>query len=303
MNLFIRQRCRLNALVCCFFSFLFSLMAVAATDVPGSSDLPGIPRYPLSYIVDYQQQPVPEYRLALGPMRKINGVISPERERYVEGMLTRITYRIPAGHTSKEAFDYLFRSLALKPDQVLYQCAGRDCGPSNQWANAQLGIARLYGIDREQFYLLAQLEGERAGYLVAYAIRRGNRRVYLQVDHVRPPTEEVGSDPISLVLLLSEGRRVYLGLEPSESQVQDLAQALGELLEGNSDRQVWLVGHTDWRGDPGARGPGRAAARRLGSRLAALGLPGERLHVEGVGFLAPAYDRDVPDRRIEVLVR
>ena len=80
--------------------------ACAVDDLPGSADLAQITRYPNSWIVDFSQQQVPEYRLATGSMKKINGVVAPESQRYVAGQLTRITYRMPSGHSSADVFEY-----------------------------------------------------------------------------------------------------------------------------------------------------------------------------------------------------
>jgi outer membrane protein OmpA-like peptidoglycan-associated protein len=288
--------------------------------------------------VGFSQRSVAEYALATGSMKKINGVIAPEFLQYVSGRLTRITYQLPRGRNSLNAFNHFQRQFDNLPHEVLYRCDGRACGESNQWANVQFGIARLYGIDREQHYsaLRLTLAGAEPAYLALYTIKRGNKRIYAQIDLIEPePDPELQSQPslrlsqgpesqrpesqgpesqlsqslssTALVTGLKNGARVYL---LADQLADDAAAALRQLLQDQPELRLILVGHSDQAVSPGqktTRAEQQALslqlAQALQQRLQAQGIEASRLHVEGVGAMAPAYDNRVPDQRVELLLR
>ncbi|WP_271273937.1 DUF4892 domain-containing protein [Aliamphritea hakodatensis] len=153
--------------------------AFAESDLRGSSDYEGLKRYPLSWIVEYQSEASPDYLLALGKMKKKSGVIAPEASRRLSGQLRQITYRIPDGHSAEETFDFIVGQLQQQNAEELFRCQSRQCGNSHQWANQVFGVSRLYGVDRTQSYLAARLGGD---FIAVYTVKRGNKRVYLQLD-------------------------------------------------------------------------------------------------------------------------
>ncbi len=162
---------------------LLSVEVQAEEDVRGSEDPQHLPRFPLSWIVSYSEGKVPEYALATGPMKKLEGVISPEKINISKGLLTRITYRVPDAHTPKKVFAHYLKSLQNINAEILFQCSSRQCGSSNQWANNYFEVAELYGIDRTQFYLSAMTGNMQ---LALYTVKRGNRRVYIHLDILKP---------------------------------------------------------------------------------------------------------------------
>ncbi|MEH6471846.1 MAG: DUF4892 domain-containing protein [Halopseudomonas sp.] len=276
--------------------------AVAADDLPGAMDLTQITRYPNSWIVDYSQQSVPEYRLATGRMKKINGVVSPESSLYVSGRLTRITYRLPSGRQSSDAVDHFkqqFESLANEP---LFQCRGRNCGESNQWANFQFAIPRLYGIDREQYYLALKLTADTSAdpsYLAFYTVKRGNKRVYAQIDLVQPDSVSLPLATGIFIEELTNGARVYREQQPTTTEVDGLRQLLAAqpalvlVLIGHSDQGASLEQHQQ---------VSLQQADTLKQWLTDQGIEPVRIQTYGVGGLAPAYDASIPKQRVEWLL-
>ncbi|WP_210395444.1 DUF4892 domain-containing protein [Motiliproteus sediminis] len=277
-------------------ALLVSMAATARGDIPGSADPEGLERYPLSYIVEYQQQVSPEYRLALGPMKKVNGVISAERSRALAGALVRVTYRIPDGHGSEEAFGFMRQQLDNAGYRSLYLCEGRRCGSSNQWANTQFGIAQLYGLDRQQWYgAFEDVASQRV--IALYAVQRGNKRVYLHLDLVKQGSNAASSSVVTSQL--NRGERLYVELgDPLDS----LAASINQLLNQQPGAVLRLVGHSNRGGDLAARiASSRVDAERVRDRLIVLGVPAVALEAHGVGDLVPAYDPSIPAVRVELL--
>lgn len=252
--------------------FLFVPFCWAQNDRSGSSDYSLLQRFPLSYIESYEQREVPEYRLILGGIAKINGVVTPESEQRLSGLLTRITYRIPDGYRSDEPFVHFRNQLLRQGGEVIFQCGGRDCGSSNYWANAIFRTAKLYGVDRTQNYLAARV-GQT--YFALYTMIRGNKRVYAHLEVL-----QAGQDDF----ITSLGHQGYVRLP----ETGELPESLLEYLRSNPDQQFWLVGFDRKQGSVQA-GIDRSLKQveALKELLLQEQVGAERIHLHGVGPLAP----------------
>ena len=287
---------------------LFGVATVhAAPDTKGSSDLDWLNRYPNSWIVGYSQQQVPQYILATGSMKKVNGVVAPETQLYLSGLLTRITYRLPTGHSSQDAFAMLQQQLTKQPAEVLFNCQGRFCGESNQWANFQFKISKLYGVDREQQYQAIKLTTNKTqpSYLALYTVKRGNKRVYAQIDLVEPVKAKDNTDTVvitaadaagTLLGRLQAGERVY----PPFERIDALQlQALSHWLTQNSQQKLFIIGHSEANT---GNGSSKQQAEQVRQWLLEHGFAATQVEAFGVGSLAPAYDNQVPAQRVEWLL-
>lgn len=251
---------------------LVSLPTWASTDRSGSSDDPLLERFPLSYIVNYSQRKIPEYRLILGGLEKVNGVITPEREARYKGGLTRITYRIPDGHGAREPFLHFRSQLQKQNAEILFECEGRDCGSSNYWANSIFRYSKLYGVDRTQSYLAARI-GQT--YFAVYSVIRGNKRVFAHVEALQSEQADFTQ------ALRQEG---YARL-PNNG---DLPTSLFAYLNDNPDVQLWLVGF-DRSQDSVQTGINRSLNQldALKQKFVEQQIDESRIHLYGVGPLAP----------------
>ncbi len=264
----------------------------------GAEDHPLVERFPRAEIVQYQQRGVPEYRLALGAMEKVNAVIAPERESRHKGLLTRITYRIPEGHRSQDVFDSFKQQLAVKEASWLFECKGRQCGSSSQWAYQQFDVSRLYGVDREQAYLAAQVGDS---YIALYTTQRGNRQVFAHVDILEPSAQASRVADMSVLLKRQQPLVIPADeLQAGSAAVKDLARALTARQPG----ETWLVGHWD------ASLPTQQLlddslnlAEQLKSYLIEEGVPADTLFTLGVGPLAPGAEPAQASRRVVVIAR
>jgi len=163
--------------LCSFSPLLF------AADVPGSQDLPIVPRMADAQIVDYRPPVELERIYPLGSIRKISGQLRFDGQVSARGNATSVTYELPPEHSATDAFTAAREALQKQDAQLLFWCQARDCGESSLWANEVFGNAKLYGSDNEQAYLLLRLAAPRDNTLVAlYSITRGNRKAYLHVE-------------------------------------------------------------------------------------------------------------------------
>lgn len=155
----------------------------AHAEVPGSADLDILPRFARAEIVDYRVQDNVERLYPQSALRRISGRLRVDGEIDAVGRLSALTYELPTGHGSIEAFAQARTALLAQGALPLHWCEGRECGTSSLWANNVFGNARLYGPDEQQAYLLLQLAAPRQDSLLAlYAVTRGTRRAYLHVE-------------------------------------------------------------------------------------------------------------------------
>lgn len=258
---------------------LLSVAVQAEDDVRGGEDPQQLPRFPLSWIVSYNQENVPEYALAKGPMKKVEGVISPEKVEISKGLLTRITYRVPDAHTPKKIFAYYLKNLQGINAEILFQCSSRQCGSSNQWANNYFEVAELYGIDRTQFYLSATTGNMQ---LALYTVKRGNRRVYIHLDILKPAEQTKES------LAADLQQQGFSWLDDSEN----VAPIINYLVS-NPQQKVLIGSYTYIQGKDLSEllNITQIAADSLAKKLITAGVDAGRIEAVGVGPAVPIADR------------
>ncbi|PWK44883.1 DUF4892 domain-containing protein [Pseudomonas sp. OV226] len=212
--------------LCCISPLSF------AADVPGSQDLPILPRMEDAQIVDFRPAAELERIYPLGSIRKISGQLRFDGQVSARGTATSVTYELPPEHSSTEAFTAAREALQKQGAQLLFWCQSRDCGESSLWANEVFGNAKLYGADDQQAYLLLRLAAPRDNSLVAlYSITRGNRKAYLHVeqfDAAAPLGELLPTSATLLRELKNTGELDFLTLtaEPDETWLRLISRGL-----------------------------------------------------------------------------
>ncbi len=243
--------------------------ATQAADVPGSQDLPNLPRLEDAEIVDYRPAVELERIYPLGSIRKISGQLRFDGQVAGRGNVTAITYQLPVEHSADEAFTAAREALQQQGAQLLFWCQARDCGESSLWANEVFGNAKLYGADNGQSYLLLRLAAPADNTLVAlYGITRGNRRAFLHVEQFQSSAPLGDLLPTSATLLrelksTGELELPMLTAEPQEPWITLLSRGLNL----DSTLRVTLSGdqREAWRQALVARGV-RAARLEAGDR-------------------------------------
>lgn len=245
------------------------LLAVSAqaADLPDSHDLAALPRFPHAEITDFRESADQERVYPQSSIRRISNQLRMERKVETEGKQTSVTYRLPTGHSSSEAFDRARNDLLDGGAELLYWCQGRDCGSSSLWANAIFGNAKLFGPDEQQAYLLLRLaEPQQDSLLALYSITRGNRRAYLHAEQLdaSAPLGELLPTPDTLMRELKSSGELHLARLPAEP-TEAWATLLGRCLNLDSTLRISLAGAgaEAWREALVAQGV-RAARLELG---------------------------------------
>ncbi|MDC9720438.1 MAG: DUF4892 domain-containing protein [Gammaproteobacteria bacterium] len=144
-------------------------------------------------LVEQVQVGAPYYTLPISAMRKVNGVIGAEYSLDLSGQLTSYTWEMIAGISAETVHAKAMDSLHAHGAQVIFQCSGRTCGSSNQWANQVFHQSRLYGLDGSQAYAaLKQETPDELVYYALYSTKRGNRKVYLHLEIIHGMKNHTG---------------------------------------------------------------------------------------------------------------
>ena len=206
----------------------------------------------------------------------INGL--PSQDLRLAGELQQFTWEIPRSHQPAEPFEAMRAQLQQLGAKILYQCAGRECGASNIWANDLFRYATLYGRDDSQHYLAAQLNGQ---HFALYAVRRGNQRVYLHLDLI---SSDEAVETAWYAPLDAQGYMVL----PHWPQSPELAvKQLVDWMEQSGSR-VRLVVHQSGTDVTLAQRESERHAQTLRQQLVDAGADAASVEAFGVGNLVPS---------------
>ncbi|MBT3438226.1 MAG: DUF4892 domain-containing protein [Oceanospirillaceae bacterium] len=148
---------------------------------------------PGSRLVERVTLGAPYYVLPVSSIRKVNGVIAAEHNLYLTGELSAYTWQVVPGMGPERAHLTSLSQLQDAGAEVLFDCHGRACGSSNQWANQVFHESGLYGLDEQQRYTaLKQQVPQGVDYYALYTTQRGNRKVYLHFEHLQGMTQQIG---------------------------------------------------------------------------------------------------------------
>jgi hypothetical protein len=302
-----RSASRHNAAFGVAMLLVAAVAAASDADVAGSRDPVGIERYPRSSIVEYADDG--EVRPRAFVAHRLERLRSGRGEHggvpHFDAALQSATYRIPDGATVAEVASH-FR--AQPEGGILYQCAGRECGRSNEWANVVFGKSILYGPDANQQYLAWESQ-ERL--VAVYVIERGNKKIYAHVEVLDPAegalrATALGANTLIARRLVAQGWSVIDGIVPDPdghlpATAAAVLGAVGPALTELDGKELYLVCHLYDRTRT------TEALRTAAARCADAGVallveslpPGVRLHGLGIGPLAP---RGVaPTARLELV--
>lgn len=124
------------ALLIAFSVFLIGSRTFAQLkDVAGSKDHASIKRYEGSAILGYDFKKFDQYVVLLGPVKagQTSTELSPTKDQKVEGQVTRILYVAPEGRSPLEVLRNYEQELTKNGFNVLFTCAGAECGVRDAW--------------------------------------------------------------------------------------------------------------------------------------------------------------------------
>lgn len=251
-----------------------------------------------------------DYRLALGPLKKVNNNWLFQREQTLTGELQRHTLELGEKLSVDEAHQRLRNALVRRGARPLYTCEGLDCGSSNAWANVHFEVKQLYGLDQHQYYGAWEVPGENdeSYYLATYVVQRGNRRVYMQIDQLQVPAAEQGAIVATAATLVESLRKqryfVLSGVKVTTDSIsveRKHLEVVVDALRHDPWLKIRIVGHDYGPGDlKQQQQRSENAAQQVRKALIDSNIKPERVTAHGVGSLAPAGKRG--DTRVEIVL-
>lgn len=287
-----------------------SALAQSTTQVP---EFLGLEDFPEARIMMREYRPDETYVLALSTYKKLGGTWSAEREQRVRGNVLRRTLELPSGYSAREGFAFYEKQLTAGRARELFACEERECGGSINWANNHFNVIQLYGLDQFQYYSVFEIVRDDTVYYASlYSVRRGNRRVYVQLDLVQMPEVERPSLTVNPTVLGERLREAGYFVLPGfdvvgsaqdwqVSVAESTIEALAALLRQESNWVVALVGHDYGAGSlESQQAQSMQYAEQVREKLKARGIDEQRMPVFGLGSLSPA-GKGERSARVEVV--
>lgn len=306
----------LNARVTAREAVALAILCLLSTSSPAQEDRPeflGLKDIPEARVMRREYRPDQDYTLVLSTFKKVDGAWIADREQRVSGDLSRRTLELVREYSAREAYQFYREQLAEFPVRELFVCRERECGGSINWANNHFNVIQLYGLDEHQYYGVYEVSARDAVFYASlYTVRRGNRRVYVQLDLVRTPKTDgqmLSSNPATFRHNLAESHFFVLpGFEVTGTEDEwsvsvpgTTLEALAAVLRQEPDWRLALVGH-DYAAKTVAAQQAQSLeyAEKVRAALTARGVSEGRLSVYGLGSLAPA-GRGERSARVEVV--
>jgi hypothetical protein len=179
-----------HIIVLIYVSALFFSQGVFSKKVDGLKEQDfAFSLHPQAHIFSQSNMLNTDYIIALDKYKKTDDRWTPEKWQRESGQLLRYTIEMPRDYREEEVFDY-YRQQLPASSELLFSCAGRQCGESNNWANDHFGVKQLYGTNTSQILSVYRIASTITGstmtdsvtYVTIYTVRRGNRRLYTQLD-------------------------------------------------------------------------------------------------------------------------
>lgn len=271
----------------------------------------GLASYPLAEQEMTKSSTESQHLLATGRIQNKNGEPFPETWLNLPGgTLNQAMYRIRSTRDTDDILEHYQKQLQQPGREILFECSGRECGSSSDWANRVFKVSTLYGVDRKQHYIAGRKEdGDWSDYISVYITERGTGRIYAYVQHYRVKAEEFDQKGVQKTLFQQLTETGWVRLPATaDGQIEEGAnstlQALVKQLQNSNDR-YWLIAHHYGKGNSQEtlQEKSEKAAKRLLKSLQSLGLSENKASAKGLGGLAPTKDSVVYGGRIELLIQ
>lgn len=223
------------------------------------------------------------HRLITGRVKRMSGDVQPEAAEFVRGKRRTETFSVsPAA--SKDDLVEFYRQEIAATGQILFECEGRDCGPSNYWSNRVFEVPRLYGPTEYQHYLLAKIDDADVDYMLFYFSQRGTGKRFLHQVSISGVDEGITADDRLISSMLRLQRRFVFSLD------SEMLAAMREVINQNSDFSLAVVAHTgpiENEGLEQSLARSEARAEEVKQMLADIGANTENLTTFGAGPMSP----------------
>ena len=145
--------------------------------------------FPYAHQTSERSIAVSDYRIFLSSVKEINNEIRADHSLRLPVKGQARSFQVENGYDPEQVMAFYRTRLRTLGARILFQCQGRDCGPSGLWANAIFNDADLYGPAGAQHYLAALVHDQAGKPIIAlvYVIRRGDQQVVVHSEWLNLP--------------------------------------------------------------------------------------------------------------------
>ena len=162
------------------------LLFAATGEGPANDYLSRLLSFPHAVEVSSFRRDVIGHEVPLGALKKVRGEWRFKDSERLSGLLIGYTWQILNGFTASQIMSGIQDELAADPTaEQLFNCVGRACGHSAQWANRVFRERVLYGREDMQRYSIYRLTGDTEYCLLIYSAARTEDRQYLHMELLR----------------------------------------------------------------------------------------------------------------------
>ena len=168
---------------CVLLCFAAGLLVPLAIAEDPTVHLDALAQYPHAALVSQSKVDVIDREIGLGMLKKVRGQWEFKASERVTGHLQTYTWQITDGFNASEVYEQLLKDISADHNaRLLFNCEGRACGRSAQWANRVFGERVLYGREDLQSYSVFAVEATAEYRLVVYSSARTLDRQHLHVE-------------------------------------------------------------------------------------------------------------------------
>jgi OmpA-OmpF porin, OOP family len=310
------------------------IVPMYAKDIPASKDHPMIKRYKDSEIKGYDVQKYGELTLPLGKA-VLKESVAYDKEKRVEGTLTRLLYLVPAERSTLEIYKNYEEELKKADFTILYECRGDDeCGKLFHqaiWSQERAlhntkDLEMVFNSPEDQRVMVAKQTSDRGDvYALLYIARNASsvpewasKRVTVLLEVLETAKMDnnmvkVDADKMSKEIDVSGHIAlygIYFDVDKSDIKPESapLLSEIAKLLKHNPSLSLYVVGHTD---NTGTFEHNQNLSRKRAESVVKFLIQNEhidakRLKGYGVGPLAPIATNDTEEgkaknRRVELI--
>ena len=290
--------------------------AAMAVDVPGSADYPKIGRFKGSEITKHAIEDYGRTTFATGSVKKASDAESTTLT--VEGKITRIVYRVPAGVSALEVFRNFEEKSSEAGFESIFSGGPKEIDKYNFLYKHPVEILDEISIGNEIFYLVSKKNIRGIDVYLSVLVSPhsggdGQRVRIIAAETTSMKLQMVDADKMQLAIT-ETGRAALYGIyfDHDSAKIQAASKPtldeIAKLMTTNPALKIIVVGHTDYTGgfdyniDLSKR-RANAVAEHL---ISGYGLVAGRIKSDGVGYLAPAASNESEagralNRRVELV--
>lgn len=165
-----------------FKQFVFAFLCGMAVQAYGFEPFAG------AVLQSEQRKSLSDHWVVLGAVERIKGVVIAEKDVRINGEVESQVWQAPAGHNLDDVYGFYRRQAQKNSLDRIFECKGRACGTSNDYANQVFGKSLLTARDADQRYWVGiKWEGKEGQLWLIYTVQKVSKGTYVYFEKITLP--------------------------------------------------------------------------------------------------------------------